>query len=144
MAASDDMTAAALWLVAVPNYLSVIANLNPLLEFDGYHILSDALDRPNLRAEALTWIGAELAGALRDRRRLRRHRVDLVYGLAAVGYIAFNAVVIVVAYRLTVEGALASAIPAWIAASIAWALAAGVSLLALLAVGGELRGLRKA
>jgi putative peptide zinc metalloprotease protein len=92
---ANDATAAALWLVAVPNYLSVVANLNPLLEFDGYHILSDALDRPNLRAEALSWIGTELASSLRDRDRLWRHRVDLVHGIASIGYVAFSAVIIV-------------------------------------------------
>ena len=137
---SDAGLAAVLWTVAVPNYLAVVANLNPLLEFDGYHILSDALDRPNLRSEALTWFGARLRGSAPG----GRHRVDLAYSIGAILYIAFNAVVIVVVYRLTLQGALASLIPGWIASSLGWVLAGGISLLAILAVAGELRGLRKA
>jgi putative peptide zinc metalloprotease protein len=141
---TDQGLAAALWVVAVPSYLAVVANLNPLLEFDGYHILSDALDRPNLRSEALSWLGGRLRSSTRSREPHGRHRIDIAYSVGAILYIAFNAVVIVVVYRLAVEGALASVMPAWIASALGWALAGGVSLLAILAVSGELRGLRKA
>jgi CRP-like cAMP-binding protein/Zn-dependent protease len=141
---SDKGLAAALWIVAVPCYLAVVANLNPLLEFDGYHVLSDALDRPNLRSEALGWLGGRFRGSARSREPVGRHRVDLAYSVGAILYIVFNAVVIVAVYRLTVEGALGSVMPAWIAITLGWVLAGVVSLLAILAVSGELRGLRKA
>jgi len=141
---SDRGLAAAFWIVAVPSYLAVVANLNPLLEFDGYHVLSDALDRPNLRSEALAWLGSRLRRSSRSREPLGRHRIDLAYSVGAILYIAFNAFVILAVYRLTVEGALASAIPASVAIALCWTLAGGVSLLAILAVGGELRGVRKA
>ena len=42
---------AALWIFAVPFYLSFLINLNPLLEYDGYYFVADYLDRPNLRRE---------------------------------------------------------------------------------------------
>ena len=141
---SDRGLAAALWVVAVPSYLAVVANLNPLLEFDGYHVLSDALDRPHLRTEALTWLGRLMRGSTRSREPRRGHRIDFAYGVGAILYIVFNVVVIAVVYRLTVEGALASLIPARVAIALGWGLAGGVSLLAILAVSGELRGLRRA
>jgi len=136
--------ATALWVIAVPSYLAVVANLNPLLEFDGYHVLSDALDRPNLRAEALTWFGRLMRGPTPGRQPRARERIDFAYSVGAILYIAFNVVVIAAIYRLTIEGALASLMPARIADGLGWALAGGVSLLAILAVGSELRGLRKA
>ncbi len=34
---------------------SLILNLNPLMKFDGYYILSDLLDVPNLRVNAISW-----------------------------------------------------------------------------------------
>ena len=32
-------------------------NFNPLLEYDGYYILSDLMGRPNLRRHSLAWLG---------------------------------------------------------------------------------------
>lgn len=37
-------------------YGSVVVNLIPLMEYDGYYALSDFLDEPNLRAKVLRWI----------------------------------------------------------------------------------------
>lgn len=44
------------WLVAFLNYISVITNLDPTFEFDGYYILSDLLGAPNLREDAVIWL----------------------------------------------------------------------------------------
>ena len=32
--------------------LTLAVNLNPLMRFDGYHLLADALDEPNLQARS--------------------------------------------------------------------------------------------
>ena len=56
--------AAALWQFAFSSYWMVAANLNPLLEFDGYYVVSDWLDRPNLRPRAMAWLGHELLPAV--------------------------------------------------------------------------------
>ena len=58
-----------------------------MMEYDGYHMLSDVLDRPNLREEAMGWIGTDFLPSLRRRGRgLRGHGVDLLYGALATGY----------------------------------------------------------
>ena len=106
--AADDRVAAALWSATLPLYISVLLNFNPLLEFDGYYILGDLLDRPNLRPRALTWIGQQLPAALRDRDRLRGHRVELLYGLASLAYVIAMAQLTLFLYRATLEAALAS------------------------------------
>lgn len=46
----------AFWLVAVSLTSSVLFNGNPLLKFDGYFILTDALQMPNLQAKAINQI----------------------------------------------------------------------------------------
>ena len=35
------------------NFLAVALNLVPFLKYDGYYVISDLLDKPNLREEAL-------------------------------------------------------------------------------------------
>lgn len=61
------------WLFAALSYVAVFLNLTPLLDCDGYHVLSDWLERPNL------W---------RSATDPRGHGVDLLYGAIAVAYIA--------------------------------------------------------
>jgi putative peptide zinc metalloprotease protein len=56
---------AALWEFALLSYLAALLNFNPLMEFDGYYVLSDLLERPNLRPRALAWLGRDLIPALR-------------------------------------------------------------------------------
>lgn len=52
----NNVVAVFSWLFALSNYLAAFANLNPLLELDGYFLLMDYFDKPNLRFHALTWI----------------------------------------------------------------------------------------
>jgi putative peptide zinc metalloprotease protein len=131
---------AALWEFALLSYLAVLLNFNPLMEFDGYYILSDLLERPNLRPRALAWLGRDLMPALRNPQRFWGHRLELLYGLASVLYVAFSAVLMVVLYRLVVQGWMEGILPEVLAAGLAWALAAAVVVLAAVGVLGELRG----
>jgi hypothetical protein len=121
----------------------VLANLNPLMEFDGYFVLIDLLEKPNLRPRALSWLGHDLLPALRTPGGLKGHRLELLYGLGSVLYIAFSAVLTVVLYRLIVQEWLAGIVSDAVAAALAWALAAAVVILAALSVTGELRGARR-
>lgn len=112
------------------------------MEFDGYYILIDLLDRPNLRPEALAWLGSALLPALREPQRLKGHGLELIYGLGSVLYIALMGVLTVVLYRLIVEGWLAGLLGEGVASGMAWALAFAVVILASAGVLGELRGVR--
>jgi putative peptide zinc metalloprotease protein len=139
---ANPALAAALWQFALVSYIMVLVNLNPLMEFDGYYILSDLLERPNLRPRALAWLGRELIAALRNPALLRGHRVELLYGLSSVLYVALSAVLMVVLYRLTVQGWLTQIFPEVVAQGLAWVLAATVVLLAIAGMVGQLRGVR--
>jgi putative peptide zinc metalloprotease protein len=141
---TDPFASTLLWSLALPSYMAVLLNLNPLLEFDGYHVLSDLLDRPNLRSDSLGWLGANFPAVLRDRDARARHRVEFTYSIASLLYIVVSAVVLVVVYRLTVRGLVASVVPADVASALAWVLAAMVTVLAALGSLAELRAGRNA
>lgn len=93
---------------------------------------------PNLRQHALRRMGRDIAAA--DLRDLRSHRVELLYGVASVLYVAVMALITLLVYRATLAGWVSSVAPGWVATWTALALAALVVMLCILAVLGELRG----
>jgi putative peptide zinc metalloprotease protein len=135
----NAVLSAVLWEFALLSYLGVLLNLNPLMEFDGYYVLSDLLEKPNLRPRALAWLGRDLIPALRTSGGLKGHRLELFYGLASVLYVTLMAVLTVVIYRLVVQGWMEGILPDVLAAGLAWVLAAAVVVLAAVGVLGELR-----
>ncbi len=72
----------------------VLFNLNPLIKLDGYYVLMDMLDVPNLREESFDYIGKQLKRYLfhldvsRDPISRRRRRIYLVYGILSILYTA--------------------------------------------------------
>lgn len=88
------------WLFAALSYVSVVFNLNPLLEYDGYHVLSDWLERPNLRREA----PARLWRALRHSPQgeapgARGLGADLRYAAIAAAYLVVLGLLLLLAGR---------------------------------------------
>jgi putative peptide zinc metalloprotease protein len=140
---SDLFWSAVLWQWALSCYWMVAVNLNPLLEFDGYYVLSDWLDIPNLRRRAMTWLGHDLVPALRTRTGFKGHGLDLAYGLASVLYIVSMGVITVAIYRYTLEAWIAGVLPAWAAAGLAWLAALLVVLSAGSLLYSELRRPRR-
>ncbi|MCA9976653.1 MAG: M50 family metallopeptidase, partial [Anaerolineales bacterium] len=75
-------------------FLSVIINLNPLLELDGYFILMDWLEIPNLRARAIAFWRKELWGKWRAtpnprqfwQKLTRAQRIFTFYGALTLAY----------------------------------------------------------
>ncbi|NWF82120.1 MAG: cyclic nucleotide-binding domain-containing protein [Chloroflexi bacterium] len=80
---------AAAYKLALAGFLAALCNLNPLLELDGYYMLSDWLRMPNLRRQALAFIRGPLWQKLRSRTPLdREERIYTLYGLLAAAYTA--------------------------------------------------------
>ncbi|MBF0296982.1 MAG: hypothetical protein HQL96_17495 [Magnetococcales bacterium] len=81
-------------LVTVATASSLFLNLNPLMKFDGYYILSDLLEIPNLRQNAIDWFSYRLkrrvfrleveAPFAPDR---REKRIFFIYGMLIVLYL---------------------------------------------------------
>jgi putative peptide zinc metalloprotease protein len=133
------VVAAGLWQFALLSGIIALVNLNPLLEYDGYFILSDALDRPNLRQRSLQWLGQQLPHALRDPRELRLHWFELLYGLSSIGFVGLMAISAVVTYRVLLEVHLRKVLPSIVASGLPWVLVGLLVLAACIRIVEELR-----
>lgn len=127
------------WQFALTAYIGVVENLNPLLEFDGYYILADLLDRPNLRRQSLAWLGTNIGQLLRRPGLVRGHRIEFAYAVGAFCYIVFAAAQSLVLYHVIGQQRLAAVMPAQVAAALAWILPILLAATALAALLGEMR-----
>ena len=98
-----------LFRFAALNYLLILINLVPFVELDGYWLLTDLLDLPDLRPRALAFVRDELPDRIRCRCRLTRGE----WGLTLFGVTGLIATVM----ALILAGVF------W--APIVWAFAAG-------------------
>ncbi|MFB1036718.1 MAG: M50 family metallopeptidase, partial [Sinobacterium sp.] len=83
-------------LMTIGTATSLLVNLNPLLKFDGYYILTDVLEIPNLRQNSISWFSWTLKTRLLgmdDEAPLspspRERRVYLIYGALVTLYMIF-------------------------------------------------------
>jgi len=126
----------ALWQFAFVSYVAVVLNLNPMYDYDGYYVLMDVLERPNLRKHTLQWLSRGLPRALRRPQELGRHRVELAYGLALFLYPVVMGLLSMQAYRVLGQHWLSRILPAgtaaalggWVAAAVIAAGVAGVAI----------------
>ena len=80
-----------LYKFAILNYLVIFLNLIPLLELDGYWILSDVIQVPDLRPRSLQFIQHDLWHKLRTRNRLTRQEWGLgLYAFAGIAFTIFS------------------------------------------------------
>ncbi len=80
-----------LYKFAVLAYLNQFMNLIPLLELDGYWILSDYIQVPDLRPMSLSFIRHDLWRKLRIRERFSRQETGLaVYGIVGTLFTIFS------------------------------------------------------
>lgn len=97
----DGAAAAVLYKFAILNYIVIFENLIPLLELDGYWILSDLIQVPDLRPRSLAFIQHDLWHKLRTRERLTPQEVGLgLYGLLGV---VFTVITLYAAYFIWTE-----------------------------------------
>src|SRR5262245_24323886 len=81
-------------IVVLFSGLQTLFNFNPLIKLDGYYMLSDYLEVPNLRSKAFTslwnWITKNT-----KRKTFREERSQLIYGVCAV---LFSSTLLVAVY----------------------------------------------
>jgi len=71
---------------AVLSYISVIFNLNPYLEFDGYYLLMDLLDCSNLKSKAVRWLIKKSKYTFTNVNLMIRYKNEIIYWLACLLY----------------------------------------------------------
>jgi hypothetical protein len=76
-------------VIAAAQHVTILYNMSPLMEYDGYYALSDWLDRPNLRRQSLQRLFSAL-----DRRPAAwswfwQDKVAGYYSVGALAYLAF-------------------------------------------------------
>ncbi len=143
LAVDNETIAAGLWALTLPLYISVLLNLNPLLEFDGYHVLTDVVDRPNLRAESLGWLRRAFPRVLRSPGLVRGHGLELAYGVSALVFVFVLAALTIVLYRVVLQSFADDVLPHAIAVGLSWVFAAGVIVLTTAAATGDLMRLEE-
>ncbi len=90
------------YLIILVTFITFLFNFNPLIKLDGYYLLSDWLDIPNLRSKAFAYIGnlfkrrflgwpiEKLAIAARERRIFFWYAfLALIYSGALIGFILY-------------------------------------------------------
>ena len=79
-------------VVIATSGIKLLINLNPLIKLDGYYLLSDYLEVPNLRQKSFSYLAArlgQLSGSATpgiEEATRRERRIYLVYGLLAGAY----------------------------------------------------------
>ncbi len=87
----ETTMAGVLYKFAVLNYFVMFMNLIPLIELDGYWILADFIQVPDLRPRAMSFLRYELFSKLRERERLNRGEIGLsLYGIFGIAFAAFS------------------------------------------------------
>ncbi len=73
----DSAAAPILYKFALLNYFVIFLNLVPMLELDGYWILSDLIQVPDLRPRSLQFMRYDLWHKVRDRERFTKQEVGM-------------------------------------------------------------------
>ena len=73
-------------IVIVFSGLQTLVNFNPLIKLDGYYMLSDYLEIPNLRAKAFNTISSWITPKQGSERSWREDRAKLLYGAASIWF----------------------------------------------------------
>ena len=81
-------------IVVIFSGLQTLFNFNPLIKLDGYYMLSDYLEVPNLRAKAFASLRNWITNSSK-RKTFREERSQLIYGVCAV---IFSSTLLVAVY----------------------------------------------
>jgi CRP-like cAMP-binding protein/Zn-dependent protease len=91
LAFPDALISSTLYKFAILNYFILFMNLIPLLELDGYYILADLIQIPDLRPRSLAFLRHDLLHRIRKRERFSAQDAGLtLYGTLGVAFAAFS------------------------------------------------------
>jgi putative peptide zinc metalloprotease protein len=114
-----------LWSLSFTGYVLALVNMNPLLELDGYYMVMDFLEIPNLRARALAYLGS--VSRARTAEEPRQRRIFMLFGAASLAYGIAMGIGVLLAYRAHIGDIAGSYLPDGYAQAIGWVLAGAMS-----------------
>lgn len=83
-----------LWYISLYNYILIVWNLIPMLDFDGYFALMNWLDEPNLRVKAITLFGETSRTEPNHQAIATRYKKEKIYWLACLAYLFIEVFVV--------------------------------------------------
>ncbi len=96
----DSSFSGLLFKFSVLNYYVIFLNLIPLLELDGYWILADAIEVPDLRPRSIAFIKREMWQKLFRREGFTLQEVGLgLYGVVGIAFTIFTSVLGLVLWK---------------------------------------------
>ncbi len=96
-----------LFKMASVAYLTILININPLLKYDGYYLLSDALNITFLRERSLTFLQKGLIGKLTRRETLNRdEKIFAVFGILSFSWTVYVLYLVTTIWKLRVSSSL--------------------------------------
>ncbi len=76
---ASSYTQVFLWFFALLSYISILRNLTPFIELDGYYTLNDLTNRENLRLDAITWLIDNYANIIKDPSILFQRKMEVIF-----------------------------------------------------------------
>lgn len=128
----------------VINYLFVVANLFPLLEFDGYYMLMDYLEIPRLRNKAVAFVGRQFLRPTSPLGWSRVERIFAGFGLVSGAYTIFVILQLLLFANFFVGYYAALVVGSVAGSAIGWTVGVALTLLLLWpSVSAPVRGWRR-
>ena len=116
------------------SYAIFLFNFNPLLEYDGYYILMDWLNYPNLRFHALCWLQQKWKSAFWKRETYQQNKAEALYSIGAIGYSIFMSIGIFHFYRNYFQQPVGKIIPLLYAQGIGWFIGGAILLVSFIGI----------
>lgn len=76
-----------LWIFALYTYVTAFRMLSPLQELDGYYVLMDILDRPNLRQISVMWLLKKFPKIFKHTEIIRESGPEIFYWMCCIVFL---------------------------------------------------------
>lgn len=127
----------ALWLFCFSQYLGAFFNLCPLFELDGYYLLMDIINKPNLRQLSIAWLSEVFSH--RSLFSYKKSRAEMLYWFFSFLYIGLAAGVI---YFIQ-NSIFAPLLPSIFSSKFFWLLSIGFLLISIITIIIEVKHYKK-
>lgn len=94
------------WIIAVTNYFGIISNLDAIIELDGYYILMDYLDKPNLKTASIRWLLHDVKKTFLDSTLKKEFAPEITYWIYVMIYLIVTIFANIFVIQIVLEGVL--------------------------------------